>query len=167
MYVVWKIPSVVCLSENNPLHIFRLLALVYKNLNSAGMGTFRLFDGSQGHPQESPRFGEKTFLCVLYNHELLPLKPQSCLRFYPDSVCPELALRHTHRKWQCSMHMCISCRLASKITAGKNKLVKFHNTILASCAYECMSKLVCFVRSSPCGPRSASMYEISLMEVAM
>ena len=51
--------------------------------------------------------------------------------------------------------------------AGENGLSTFCNAILTSRALGCTRKLVCFVRSSPRGPMSASMSETSPTEVTM
>ena len=53
------------------------------------------------------------------------------------------------------------------IVAGENGLVKFCNAIVASRVWGCTRKLVGFVRSSPLGPRFASMYETSPTAVTM
>ena len=67
----------------------------------------------------------------------------------------------------CPAHMWVSWRLASVIVAGENRLAKFRNVIVASHAVGCRRKLVCFVRSSPRGPRSVNVYKTRLTEVTM
>ena len=90
------------------------------------------------------------------------LQPRSRLPFYPDSVCPELAWRRTILKWPS-----VSCihvfrgGLLATLWQVRIGLRSFINMILASCTEGCTRKLFCCVRSSPCGPRSASMYETS------
>ena len=84
----------------------------------------------------------RTFLDVYYIYIMITaascwcraLQPRSCLPFYPNSVCPDLDWQHMIWNWPCLAHVCISWRLASKNVAGKNRLVKFCNTIFTSCA---------------------------------
>ena len=52
-----------------------------------------------------------------------------------------------------------SWRLGSKIVTGENRLANFCSAVLTSHAWGCTRKHVCFVRSWPRGPRSASMFE--------
>ena len=63
------------------------------------------------------------------------------------------------RAYACFMKAC-------KRDCGKRK-VKSCNAILTSRAQGCTGTLVCFVRSSPRGLRSASLYETSPAEVTM
>ena len=68
----------------------------------------------------------------------------------------------------CPARTCVLWRLASEVVAGET-IYTFQvlYAILASRTLRCTRKLVCFVRSSPRGPRSACMYETSPTEVAM
>ena len=92
----------------------------------------------------------------------------SCLRLYPDSVYPELAWRHTIWKWPSVAPICVfRGGLQARIWQAKIGLRSFMNAILTCRAEGYTRKLLCFVRSSPHGSRSASRYKTSLTEVTM
>ena len=60
----------------------------------------------------------------------------------------------------CRAHTCVLWRFASEFVAGKNRRAKFRDA--NSQAAHIVARENLFVRSSPRGPRSASMYETSL-----
>ena len=141
-------------------------------VNRAGMGIFRLSSNS-GFLMVPVVILEiqlnvgRTFLCVYvhYIRELpTPCAPAALSRFSLSLVGSE-AFRL--KMALCRARTCVSWRVANEIVASENRLVKFCNMILASRAEICSRKLVCFVRSSPRGPRSACMYETSPTEVTM
>ena len=102
----------------------------------------------------------RKFLCV-YN------QLWSCTMFYTDSVCPELAWRHTVWKWPSvarihAFHGGLQARLwQAKIDL--QSFVRQFSQAMQSVAWENF----CFVRSSPHSPRPASMYKTSLTEVTL
>ena len=63
---------------------------------------FFFLNGPQDHSQDSSKLGEKIYMyiCTLRLRVVnTALQPQSCPPFYPDSVCPEFALRRRSPSW--------------------------------------------------------------------
>ena len=69
---------------------------------------FQLFDGPEVILEIHPKL--QRFYVLMYiittSCWCYVLQPQSCLPFYPDSVCPELAWRRIVWKWPSVAHIC-------------------------------------------------------------